>query len=205
MTHLTMEQILNLQEPGSEPGSHGVRTHLDSCSRCQAEVDRLHQRVARIRALPGLRPPRKHFGEIQRRLTAESRRRALRRVGWGGLALAASVAFLAVILPLRGPVASGAPGRGSLAELETTKLRSQQLEAALNAMDLDRRLLDGRTANLASRIEDQLGLLDRQLQLVGGIAPVQRRQQEIQLWRERVGLLDALVDVHMTRARHAGL
>jgi hypothetical protein len=30
-------------------------------------------------------------------------------------------------------------------------------------------------------------------------------QRKIQLWRERVGLLDALVDVHVTRASNAGL
>jgi hypothetical protein len=32
-----------------------------------------------------------------------------------------------------------------------------------------------------------------------------RQTQELNLWRERVGLLDALVDVHLTRASNAGL
>jgi hypothetical protein len=32
-----------------------------------------------------------------------------------------------------------------------------------------------------------------------------RDQQLLKLWRERVGLLDALVDVHVTRASNVGL
>ena len=32
-----------------------------------------------------------------------------------------------------------------------------------------------------------------------------RDTQLLQLWRERVGLLDALVDVHVTRASNVGL
>jgi hypothetical protein len=31
-----------------------------------------------------------------------------------------------------------------------------------------------------------------------------RRQEALRLWRERVGLLNALVDVHVTRARAVG-
>jgi len=34
---------------------------------------------------------------------------------------------------------------------------------------------------------------------------VKRQSQELNLWRERVGLLDALVDVHITRASNVGL
>jgi hypothetical protein len=32
-----------------------------------------------------------------------------------------------------------------------------------------------------------------------------REEQLLKLWRERVGLMDALVDVHVTRASHIGL
>jgi hypothetical protein len=32
-----------------------------------------------------------------------------------------------------------------------------------------------------------------------------REPQVLRLWRERVGLLDALMDVHVTRASNAGL
>jgi hypothetical protein len=34
---------------------------------------------------------------------------------------------------------------------------------------------------------------------------VAREHEVLQLWRQRVGLLDALVDVHVTRASNVGL
>ena len=56
MTHLSMDQLLALREPGSEPGAAAARRHVEACAECAAELDRLHQRVARLRALPTLRP-----------------------------------------------------------------------------------------------------------------------------------------------------
>ena len=47
VTHLSMETLLSLRERGTEPGAAAAREHLNECSQCQAELDRLHQRVAR--------------------------------------------------------------------------------------------------------------------------------------------------------------
>ena len=58
MTHLSMEQLLSLREPASEPGQLTLREHVSSCPSCSAEFDRLHQRAARLKALPVLRPAR---------------------------------------------------------------------------------------------------------------------------------------------------
>jgi hypothetical protein len=65
-------------------------------------------------------------------------------------------------------------------------------------------VIDGRTAAIAARLEDQLGTLDRQLEVVGTLSRDNPTEQ-LRLWRERVGLLNALVDVHMTRASYAGM
>ena len=48
MTHLTMEQLLALREPGLEPGVQGWRDHAMACELCRTELDRLDQRVARF-------------------------------------------------------------------------------------------------------------------------------------------------------------
>jgi hypothetical protein len=58
MTHLSMEALLSLREAGLEPGDTAAREHLESCPGCRAELERLHQRVARLKALPALRPTR---------------------------------------------------------------------------------------------------------------------------------------------------
>jgi len=207
MTHLTMEQLLALREPGLEPGLDTARRHHAACPACQAEADRLAQRIARLKALPAPRPGRDGFLEVRSRFVAERRRKQLRWVGAGSLALAASVALLILLRPgdlaQRLPVPAG-QGYAAANELEAMKARSQELEAALQAWDPDHRVIDGRTAAIAARLEDQLGTLDRQLEVVGTLSS-DNPAGELPLWRERVGLLNALVDVHMTRASYAGM
>jgi hypothetical protein len=83
--------------------------------------------------------------------------------------------------------------------------RSQTLENALSDYNSEGRVLDGRTAQMAQELEDRIAAVDRQLE-VTELAPEQPRDEELlRLWRERVGLLDALVDVHVTHASNAGL
>jgi hypothetical protein len=47
--------------------------------------------------------------------------------------------------------------------------------------------------------------VDRELEMAELQEQQTRDQQLLKLWRERVGLLDALVDVHVTRASNVGL
>jgi len=213
MNHLTMDQLLELREPGREPGLEAARTHLAICPECQAEADRLAQRMARLRALPSPRPGRDQFPAIRARYLADHRRTRLRWAGVGGLALAASVTLAVVLRPATG-IDTGTPTQvtqlapeQSDSVLQAMMSRSQQLEAALNAYDPDSRVIDGRTAAIAARLEDQLSTIDRQLEMTEtvGRRADNRQAAQVRLWRERVGLLDALVDVHLTRASYAGM
>jgi hypothetical protein len=86
-----------------------------------------------------------------------------------------------------------------------TITRSQQLERALVALAPESRVLDSRTAAMTGRLEDRLQLVDRDLQAADALDRTVRLREQLRLWRERVGLLDALVDVHVTRASFAGL
>ena len=199
MTHLSMDALLALREPGAEPGQAAAREHLDRCGHCQAELQRLHQRVARLKALPALRPSRDRWPETVARFKADRRRRRTRLAGVTGLVAAASVA-LAVTL---GDISR--PNELAANELSHVMERSQVLESALNDYNPEGRVLDGRTARIAGELEDRIARLDRELEM----ADLQRQQATdedlLKLWRERVGLLDALVDVHVTRASNAGL
>ena len=199
MTHLSMDTLLSLREPGTEPGVAAAHEHLNECSLCQAELHRLHQRVARLKALPTLRPSRDRWPETAARFRAERLRRRTRRVGFAGLAVAASVALAVTVVDRRQPVEAN-PN-----QINQAMERSQALESALSEYNPEARVLDGRTARIAQELEDRIALLDRQLEMTE-LSPKQARDQELlQLWRERVGLLDALVDVHATRASNAGL
>jgi type II secretory pathway component PulM len=199
MTHLSMETLLSLREPGTEPGVAAAHEHLNECSLCQAELHRLHQRVARLKALPTLRPSRDRWPETAARFRADRLRRRTRRVGFAGLAVAASVALAVTVVDRSQPVETN-PN-----QINQAMERSQALESALSEYNPEARVLDGRTARIAQELEDRIALLDRQLEMTE-LSPKQARDQELlQLWRERVGLLDALVDVHATRASNAGL
>ena len=202
MTHLTMEQLLALREPGLEPGVQGWRDHATACELCRAELDRMDQRVARLRALSTLAPARHRFAEIRTRAEADRRRRRMVVVSLGGLALAATVALAVVLTP--GPAPAPAPTLAEQQELEDIIARSQSLEGAIQAYNPEQRVTDGRTAVVAASLEDRLARIDGQLQLVDYLDQKVRQQEALRLWRERVGLLNALVDVHATRARAVG-
>ena len=203
MTHLTMEQLLALREPGLEPGVQGWRDHASACDICHAELHLLDQRVARLRALPTLSPSRNRFAEVQSRAQADRWRRRAITFSLGGLALAASVALAVVLLP-QSPAGPTVAQLAEQRELEDIISRSQQLEGAIEAYNPDRRVTDGRTATVAANLEDRLARVDQQIQLVDIMDQRVRQQEALRLWRERVGLLNALVDVHVTRAKAVG-
>jgi len=200
VTHLTIDQLVGLREPGAEPGTQAARDHLDACDACQAEFDRLHQRVARLKALPALRPTRDRWPAVRARFEAEQRARRLRRFGLVGLAAAASVALVVGTRSLSQPLPPA-----TTAELSDAMARSRALEAAIDRYHPESRVLDGRTARIAQELEDRIAAVDRQLEVTDLQDAGSRETQELDLWRERVGLLDALVDVHLTRASNVGL
>ncbi len=208
MTHLNMEQLLALREPGLEPGREAALTHFEGCAQCRTEADRLGQRVAHLRTLPTPRPARDHFAVIRSRHLRERRLRQLRVAGWAGLALAAS---LTLVVGLRNfgatPEASSAVAGAGEDELWRMMARSRELEATIRAWDPDSRVIDGRTTAISLRLEQQLGAVDRELEMIGALGSISQpnRAQQLRLWRERVGLLDGLMDVHLTRASFAGL
>ena len=198
MSHLTMDVLVSLRGPGNEPGQATAREHLNGCAHCQAELDRLHQRVARLKALPTLRPARDRWPETRARFKAERQRRRTRIMGFTGLA-AASVAAVLTVGDL------SRPNELTSEQLSQVMERSQMLEGALNEYNPEARVLDGRTARIAGELEDRIARLDRQLEMAELQQQQANDQDLLKLWRERVGLLDALVDVHVTRASNAGL
>jgi len=198
-THLSMDALLTLREPGVEPGTATAREHLNQCPICQAELERLHQRVARLKALQPLRPGRDRWPETNARLRAERSRRTRRMAGFTGLAAAASLA--AVI----GLGRMTQPAHANPEQLYQTMERSQALESALSQYNPEGRVLDGRTARMAQELEDRIARVDRELEATELLPQEAPEDQLLRLWRERVGLLDALVDVHVTRASNAGL
>ena len=200
MSHLSMETLVALRDPGTEPGETAAREHLEACPLCRAEFERLHQRVARLKALPALRPSRERWPAVLSEVRAARRRNRFRTGGLAGLAAAASVA-LALGVSSLGPAATGM----NPADIQEAMARSQVLESALDRIDPESRVTDGQTAGIAQELEDRIARVDRELEMAELMEQQARDAELLRLWRERVGLLDALVDVHVTRASNVGL
>jgi negative regulator of sigma E activity len=168
---------------------------MEECGACRNEMDALYQRVAQLKALPALQPPRDRWHLVRDAITAE---RTGRRRRWlrGGLALAATVAGLMLVRPVI--------ERPAYAEkLADAKRQSAELEDSLQLYDLDGRVMSGTQAELTARLEDQIAALDGQLAQVSEQAA--REAQLVDLWRQRVDLMQQLVQVRVTRATYLGL
>lgn len=205
MNHLTIDQLLTLREPGLEPGVQAWQAHVESCPSCRAELDRLDQRVAKLKALPTLRPSADRFAAVRDRAAAERRVLRFHR----GVRLTLGLAAIAAAVTLTVTVGRKAirPDRELVRvspELEEAMTRSQQLEQAISQFDQDRQVVDGRMASITWTLEDRLARVDRQIEVVDLMEPAMRQTEALRLWRERVGLLDALMDVHVTGARYVG-
>lgn len=141
----------------------------------------------RLRALPAFTPPAGGWMDLQRRLRAR-RRRWLGAAG-GGLALAASLVVAVALVGLRpdAPGATGVPAASpEVAQLIT---RSQSLERQLSHARPQVAVWSSRRDARAALIEQRLRLVDAQLNVADS-------DSAERLWRDRVRLMNALVELH---------
>lgn len=195
--HCSMRDLLALRDA---EGSNAARRHLEGCDACRAELERLHQRVAALKALPALRPPRDRWPVVRAMVGAARRRRRRMVAGWALFAAAAGLAAIVGVRAVQGT-------RGQLAaaptRLDSLVAQSQQLEAALRAYDPAGRVLSGRAASTVAQLEDGIALVDARL----GEAQREgvRQADLVPLWQQRVQLMGQLMNVHVTRAAYLGL
>ena len=192
MMHCTMDDLVAVRDG---EGSVWARRHVEECATCRGEMDALYQRVAQLKALPPLRPPRDRWTAVRDTIVAE---RTQRRRRWtrAGLALAAALAGVMVVRPMIEQPAYAE-------KLADAKRQSAQLEDSLQLYDVDGRVMSGTQAELTARLEDQIAALDGRLAQVNEQAA--RQAQLVDLWRQRVDLMQQLVQVRVTRATYLGL
>jgi anti-sigma factor RsiW len=199
-THLSMAQLIALRDGDrSEPGMAAALEHFATCLHCQSELERLHQRTARLRALPALAPASNEFPAVRQRITAVRQRRTHAAASIG-LAAAATLVLTLIGHDLLHPKRLDAEQM-----LQNEMIQSQRLEQALHQWNPDQRVIDGHTAIVVIQLENRIAELDAQLSTAartGNAAPI---ENEIRLWQQRVGLMNALVEVHLTKASNVGL
>jgi hypothetical protein len=188
MMHCTMDDLLALR---AGEASVWARKHIETCATCRAELDALYQRVAQLKALPALRPPRDRWPVVRDAVRGERARRRRTWGAWGG-SLAAAAALAGVLLLQ--------PNHAALhAELAQAKQQSATLEDELQRYDVDGRVLSGRAAALVAELEDRIAVID------GALTSPSQDAQLVKLWQQRVDLMQRLVTVRATRARYVGL
>ena len=154
----------------------------------------------RLAALPDFEPPAGAWRAIQATHLRRGRRAAARLPA----ALAASVLLAMVVLLFRLPdgpseplsTASPDPDPASLAT-DVIQAQNARLESLLAALP-ERRAMRGSTAFTLSQLEDRLALVDERLNRIA-LEPHAPEFSE-QLWRERVELMNSLVQVRYADA-----
>jgi anti-sigma factor RsiW len=190
--HGTSEELLALRDG---EGSAWMREHVAQCPACTAELERLEQVRSQLRALPSFAPPRDRWPVVLQTARQERRRR---RLSWSaGVLAAAAVVVLSFVVLRHSAVPTQDTGlRQAMAE-------SAAMEQLFRSLHPDQRALTGRTAGVVADLEDRLAQVDAALNDPSTLRVDPDRVAE--LWRQRAGLLSALVDVHETRATYAGL
>lgn len=204
--HATTEQLLSLRD--GAPVAEMTAAHVRTCPACRRELEELVEMRARLRALPEVAPPAESWNAVQARLAADPVRpgRPERHAAWSWLAVAASITLALSLLwivdddppdrPAPGTttdlVASTPAPSNSVQDRRATALvqTSRDLEAALRALPAAPRVTRASTALTVAELEDGLMRIDAELNRQG-LSP----EQEIALWRQRVGLMDALMQV----------
>jgi hypothetical protein len=185
-----MDDLLALR---ANEGSVWARKHLESCEVCRNELEALYQRVARLKALPPRSPARDRWSEIRTAVVATRARRNRRWAAWS-MAAAAVLAGVLVFNPFSPPPAS--------ADLAQVKAQSAALESRLQAPESEGRVVSGRDAALIAQLEDQIAQIDGQLASEQAAA---QADAQLQLWQQRVNLMNQLVQVRVVRASYVGL
>jgi len=189
--HGTTAELLAVRDG---EGSAWAREHLARCEPCAGELYRLEQVRARLKALPSIRPPRDRWSLVAAHARSDRRGRRLHSaIGVAAAAALVGVTFLAV-RPRPQPLPDAAA-------LDRAMIQSRAMEATLRSISPERRPLNGGAASVAADLEQELSQVDSALNDPGAWRT--EPDHVVDLWRQRTGILSALVDVHTANATYA--
>jgi len=226
LRHCSIQELIEVR---NGEGSVGARTHVDECAECRDELDRLHQRVAALRALPSLNAPRDRWSVVRASIVAQRKRVWYVRTGW------AAAAAIALALGANGLLTwPAATSDESESELQTLVDQSVQLDSQLVSVVSRPKVVNGLEAIAIVDLEDRIRVIDNRIGLIDvrvldaleankNRSDERQAVQEIdarllralaekeaveaqlrQLLQERVLLMDALVNTHNRRAVYVG-
>jgi hypothetical protein len=191
LRHCSIQELLDVR---NGEGSVGARIHVNECEECRDELDRLHQRVAALKALPSLNAPRDRWPLVREQIVAARQRLWWTRMGW------AAAAAIALALGANGLVPWPGAEPEQEVELQALVEQSAQLDSMLKTIEKKTRVVNGLTAVRIADLEDRIIIIDSRLSTGFAISEAQLRE----LLQQRVLLMDALVNTHAKRTVNVG-
>jgi len=207
--HASLEQLIGLRD--EEPVSVEVQQHVRGCGQCAAALNGLLAARERLTALADPVPPPDAW---QRIATASDRSQRRRR--WlpaAGLGLAASAAAAALLVfnlhvkpaPARDDTAVVTPSGAAPADVNQLMAQSRYLERAVLKLDgpADSMAVSADTASTVAALEDRIALVDYEINSAAGVD--NNDPHMVQLWKQRVNLLQSLAAVRYAQVADAGI
>ncbi len=214
------EDLLRIRD--GEPVDADVHAQAAVDPESRAELERLKGVQKALKRLPELQPPPRVWAHIRAEVERADSRKSGSLWRWSlGSAIAAGAAVLAFTLVSRPP---GIPAQTELGPVATVPegvsgdgldtgpaeeplyaslaAESAQLERALNSIEYQPKLMYADTASAVVLLEDRIGYVDAQLTYAA--AHRLDSQQTETLWRERVDLMNTLVNVRYAQVQQAG-
>jgi hypothetical protein len=207
--HASLEQLIGLRD--EEPVSVEVQQHVRGCGQCAAALNGLLAARERLTALADPLPP----PDAWQRIAAASnlslrRRRWLPAAGFGLAATAAAAALLVVNLhvkpvPARNDTALVSPSGAEPADVNQLMAQSRYLERAVLKLDgpADSMAVSADTASTVAALEDRIALVDYEINSAAGVD--NNDPHMVQLWKQRVDLLQSLAAVRYAQVADAGI
>ena len=195
LRHRSIEELLEVR---NGEGSVGAKIHVDECEECRDELDRLHQRVASLKALPSLNAPRDRWPLVREQIVAGRQRVWWTRMGW------AAAAAIALALGANGlvPWPGAEPEPTQEVQLQTLVEQSAQLDSMLKSIEKKAHVVNGLTAVTIADLEDRIIFVDSRLLSARRVAISEAQLRA--LLEQRVLLMDALVNTHAKRTVNVG-
>lgn len=205
--HASTEQLLIIRDGGLVDAA--TKQHVEQCAECEQQLQQLRGMRKALQRLPGFTPPADVWQRVE---AALEKPHAGRR--WLPAAAVAAVAILAVAVWQRfesSPAEQQAVATAndavpqeqvavSVAQLPQLVSRSRQLEQLLRELDnATPRVMNADTADTIAGLEDGIAYIDYGLSQDDRLS----RAQSEQLWRQRVDLMNSLVQVRGAQLQQA--
>ena len=215
--HPRTEHLLSLRD--GEPVGADVREHVAGCSRCTSQITEAADLRDHLRALPQFAATARSGGwqDVRRRM-ADRAATVQRRSLATRLAIAASIAVIAVAIAWRAsdPATKVSPPAAVVADysphavedavaldrVAQLQTQSQALDEMLSALGEQPAVERAGAAMPIDTLETRVQWLDHQLSTGGDSIEAKSAEQ---LWRERVELMNSLVQLRYVEAQRIAM